>query len=415
LAVGIQEVETQEAAAEPVATVGGAEGKPKARKRRVREQLPDWLKEELDYKRPRRHEVREAIILEKSDNDIIVDIGAKRDGVVTYKDMERLDEDYLANLEVGDKVPVAVLRTWEDTDGIVVSINLGLQRQDWLRAQEMLESREVIEAEVIDHNRGGVLASFGRLRGFVPNSHLNAVPRGTRGDRLCEIKSNLVGQTLSFVVIEVSQRHRRLVLSERTANYVKREQLLQELTEGEVRTGTVCNLVDFGAFIDLGGIDGLVHISELDWNYVAHPSDVLEPGQEIEVYVLDVDRERERIALSRKRLLPNPWYAITDELQVGHVVEGTVTSLADFGAFVDVGKGVEGLVHISEMPAGKVTMEELASGQEVGVRVLKIDHDQRRIALSMRGIAHQIGQSVPSSVWEGRSGESAAERGAEDA
>ena len=140
MAVGIQEVETQEAAAEPVATVGGAEGKPQARKRRAREQLPDWLKEEFDYKRPRRHEVREAIILEKGDNDIIVDIGAKRDGVVTYKDMERLDEDYLANLEVGDKVPVAVLRTWEDTDGIVVSINLGLQRQDWLRAQEMLES-----------------------------------------------------------------------------------------------------------------------------------------------------------------------------------------------------------------------------------------------------------------------------------
>ena len=260
-----------------------------------------------------------------------------------------------------------------------------------------------------------MLASFGRLRGFVPNSHLNAVPRGTRGDRLSEIKSNLVGQTLSLVVIEVSQRHRRLVLSERKANHVKREQLLQELTEGEVRTGTVCNLVNFGAFVDLGGIDGLVHISELDWSHVDHPSDVLEPGQEIEVYVLDVDRERERIALSRKRLLPDPWYAITDELQVGHVIEGTVTSLAAFGAFVDVGKGVEGLVHISEMPAGKVTMEELASGQEVGVRVLKIDHDQRHIALSMRGIAHQIGQSVPSSVWEGRSGESAAERGAEDA
>jgi small subunit ribosomal protein S1 len=370
------------------------------KKRELHEQFTDWLQDEFDYTSPRRNEVREGVILEASENDMIVDIGAKRDGIVLPTDLDRLDEEYRAGLKPGVRVPVVVLRTWGDPDGIVVSINLGLQRQDWLRAEELLESGEVFEAEVTDHNKGGLLVSFGRLNGFVPNSHLNAVPRGTRGDRLHEIKENLLGQTLSLVVIEVDQRRRRLVLSERKANHVRREQLLQELTEGEVRTGVVSNLVDFGAFVDLGGIDGLIHISELDWSHVDHPRDVLSVGEQVEVYVLDVDRERERIALSRKRLLPDPWYVITDELRVGQVVQGTVTSLTDFGAFVDVGKGIEGLVHISEMPTGRATLEALHVGDQVSVRVLEFDHDKRHIALSMRAVTSSTAQSVPSEVWE---------------
>ncbi len=376
------------------------EAQPEPVKRELREQLADWLDEEFDYERPRRHEVREGIILEASENDVIVDIGAKRDGIVPPADLDRLDEGYRAGLTPGDRVPVVVMRTGGDPDGIVLSINLGLQRQDWLRAEELRESGEMVEAEASDLNKGGLLVSFGRLNGFVPNSHLNAVPSGTRGDRLREIKGNLIGQTLSLVVIEVDQRRRRLVLSERKANRVRREQLLQELTEGEVRTGVVSNLVDFGAFVDLGGIDGLIHISELDWSHVDDPRDVLSIGEQIEVYVLNVDRDRERIALSRKRLLPDPWYVVTDELQVGHVTEGTVTSLADFGAFVDVGGGIEGLVHISEMPANRATAEALREGEQVPVRVLEFDHDKRHIALSMRGVTSSIGQSVPSDVWE---------------
>ena len=376
------------------------EEQPEPRKRKLREQLADWLKDGFDYERPRRNEVREGVILEAGENDMIVDIGAKRDGIVLPADLDRLDEDYRAGLRAGVRVPVVVWRTWGNPDGIVVSINRGLQRQDWLRAEELLESGEVFEAEVTDFNRGGVLVSFGRLNGFVPNSHLNAVRRGTRGDRLREIKGNLIGQTLSFVVIEVNQRRRRLVPSERKANRVRREQLLQELTEGEVRTGVVSNLVDFGAFVDLGGIDGLIHISELDWSHVEHARDVLSVGEQVEVYVLNVDRDRERIGLSRKRLLPDPWYVITDELQVGDVTQGTVTSLTHFGAFVDVGKGVEGLVHISEMPAGSSTLEGLEPGEQVSVRVLRFAHDKRHIALSLRGVTQSIGEAVPSSVWE---------------
>jgi small subunit ribosomal protein S1 len=294
-----------------------------------------------------------------------------------------------------------ILRTWGHRDGIVVSINKGLQNQDWLRATDLLEREAVVEAEVVGTNRGGVLVRFGQLDGFVPNSHLSSVPRGTRGARRQEAKSELVGQTLSLMVIEVNQRRRRLVLSERKASHARRRRLLEALTEGDVRTGTVTGLVDFGAFVDLGGIDGLIHISELDWGHVDRPSEVLQVGDSVEVYVLSVDRERERIGLSRKRLLPDPWYVVTDALEVGQVVQGTVTGVVDFGVFVDLGQGIEGLVHISETPAAEATLAELKPGSPVSVRVLEIDDDRRRISLSLRGIARTVSLAVPSGAWKG--------------
>jgi small subunit ribosomal protein S1 len=193
----------------------------------------------------------------------------------------------------------------------------------------------------------------------------------------------------------VDQGRRRLVLSERAANRRRHQQLLEELTEGEVRTGIVRNLVKFGAFVDLGGIDGLIHISELDWKHVTHPSDVLSVGDEVEVYVLSVDRERERIGLSRKRLLPDPWPLVAKKLQAGQMVEGTVTKVASFGAFVDVGEGVEGLVHTSEMQNGKAPQADLEPGSQITVRVLEVNDWRRRIALSLRSVT-QV--APPSSV-----------------
>jgi small subunit ribosomal protein S1 len=351
--------------------------------------LAALIKDDYDYTRPRRGEVREAVVLSIGDNDVVVDLGGKQDGIVPPKDLELLDEAYRADLEVGDRVPVVIRKTWGRRDGILVSINKGLQKQDWLHAKDLVESDEVLEAEVIDSNRGGVIVSFGRLRGFVPNSHLTSVPRGLRGKRLREAKAKLVGQTLSLVVIEVNQRRRRLVLSQRAANRRRRQQLLEELTEGEVRTGIVRNLTDFGAFVDLGGVDGLIHISELDWKHVDHPRDVLSVGDEVEVHVLNVDRERERIGLSRKRLLPDPWHSVVANLHTGDVVEGTVTNVVEFGAFVDLGEGVEGLVHVSEMPGREVTRSELASGSPVTVRVLEIDKWQRRIALRLENVSRR--------------------------
>jgi small subunit ribosomal protein S1 len=360
------------------------------------EQFTVLLESECDYTRPRRGQIRQAVVLSVDENDVIVDLGCKRDGIVPRKDLEMLDDTYRAGLQVGDHVPVRVLTPSSRQGELVVSLKQGLVQQDWLRAQECMENGEVCEAEVTGVNRGGVIVGFGRLRGFVPNSLLTSVRRGMRGERLHQVKSGLVGQTLSLVVTEVDERRRRLVLSQRAADWRRRLQLLEELTEGEVRTGIVRKLVNFGAFVDLGGIDGLIHISELDWKYVTHPSEVLSVGDEVEVYVLNVDRKQERVGLSRKRMLPDPWISVTQKLQTGQVVDGVVSGVADFGIFVDLGEGVEGLVHVSEMPDREAVDAKLEPGDSIRVRVLEINRWRRRIALSLQGIE----RVTPSSVVE---------------
>ena len=352
----------------------------------IQDQLSTLIEGDYDYTRPRRGDICEAVVLFVAGDELLVDLGVKRDGVVPREDLQLLDDGFRAGLQAGDCVPVRIRDTRPGGDGIVVSLNEGLAQKDWLRARELLDDGETCEGDVTDVNSGGVLVSFGRLHGFVPNSHLASVPPGLRGERLREAKRDLVGQTLTLAVLEVEQRRRRLVLSERAANRGRRQELFSELSEDEERTGIVRNLVDYGAFVDLGGVDGLVHISELDWRHLDHPSDVLAVGDEIDVKVLSVDRERERIELSRKRMLPDPWPVVVGELEVDQVVEGRVTNVVDFGAFVDVGQGVEGLVHTSEMPGGKVTGARLGRDVPVKVRVLKIDSTRRRLALSLRGV-----------------------------
>lgn len=357
----------------------------------MQEQLSALIESDYDYTLPKRGDICEAVILYVGKDEVIVDLGVKRDGVIPRKDLQSLDEGYRASLQAGDCVPVRIRDTRGNGDSIEVSLSEGLAEQDWLRAEDLLDNGEVCEAEVTDVNSGGVLVSFGRVRGFVPNSHLSSVPPGLRGSRLQEAKSDLVGDRLTLTVLEVEQRRRRLILSERAANQRRRQKLLDELGEGDVCQGIVRNLVDYGAFVDLGGVDGLVHISELDWRHLDHPSDVLSVGDEVEVKVLSVDREQERIELSRKELLPDPWPKVVGELEVDQVIEGQVTNIVDFGAFVDVGQGVEGLVHTSEMPDGKATCDRLSSRTPVKVRVLRIEPSRRRLALSLRGVP-----SVPS-------------------
>jgi small subunit ribosomal protein S1 len=349
------------------------------------DQFAAMLEADYDYERLRRGEIREATIVLIEENEVIVDLGVKRDGIVSQRDLDRLSEEVLGGLHVGDTVPVSILNTSNRQDGILVALRPGLAHQDWLRAERVMESGEICEAEVNETNRGGVVVQFGRVRGFVPNSHLTSVRRGLSKDRLHEAKEELVGKMLQLAVIEVDRRRRRLVLSERIATQQRREQLLEEITVGEVRTGVVCNIVSYGAFVDLGGIDGLVHISELDWQHIGHPSEVLKLGDDIEVYVLNVDRERNRIGLSRKRLLPDPWPLVTEQLNEGDLIEGTVTNTVDFGAFVEVGQGVEGLVHISQIPGGQNALGALQRDEKLQVRVLRVDPWKRRISLSLYG------------------------------
>jgi small subunit ribosomal protein S1 len=347
------------------------------------EQFAALIESDYAYRRLRRGEVREATVLSISESQVIVDLGVKRDGLVPPKDLALLDDEYRNSLQVGERVPVSVLSTSDPNEDLLVSLNMGLAQRDWLRAKELEENGDVCEAEVIQVNRGGVLVQFGRLHGFVPNSHLVSIPRGSRGEDLGQAKSDLVGQTLSLTVLEVEQMQRRFVLSERAAQGPMRQQLLEGLNEGDVRAGIVRSVMDYGAFVDLGGMDGLLHISELAWRYVKHPNEVLAVGDRVEVYVLGVDRERERISLSRRRLLPDPWFTVTQGLHPGDVVEGTVTRISRIGAFVDLGQGVVGLVHISEIPDGMIANSIIVPDSPIEVRVLRVDDEQRRISLSL--------------------------------
>ena len=348
-------------------------------------QAPDWweLLVEGDYgdSRPRRGEIFLATILSIDERDIIVDIGGKQDGIIQERDLVNVPADYREGLEVRQRVPVRVITFNSQQGSVIVSLKQGLEHQDWLRAEELMESGEAVKSEINGINRGGVVASFGPLQGFIPNSHLTRIPRGTSGEQQLKMKEALIGQTVNVLVIEVDARRRRLILSERLAAVHQRAELLAEIHEGAIRTGVISNIVDFGAFVDLGGVDGLLHISEISWDHVGHPSENLSIGDQIEVYVLDVDRDRERIALSRKRLLPDPWNTVTENLKAGDVTEGTVTHTTDFGAFVDIGSGVEGLAHVSEIPNGEQGLATLGSDTPVKVRILHIDSHQRRVSL----------------------------------
>jgi len=344
--------------------------------------------EAYDYDQPRRSDILKGTIMVIDDTEILVDVGLKRDAFVPRTDLDRLPEDLVESLVPGQEIHVFVLRPHNRDGQLIVSINKALQREDWLKAEEIMNSGEVIEASVVGKNRGGLLVNFGRLTGFVPQSHVVAIPRGTHGDQLVDAKADLVGETLSLTVIEVNRRRNRLILSEREARQAARQQRMKELEPGSVVTGKVVSLVDFGAFVDIGGVDGLIHISNLDRNYVSHPSEVLSMGDEVEVRIDEIDVERERISLNRAVLQPDPWDEIDKYYSIGDLVTGTVSNIADFGIFVEIPHSLEGLVHVSELSTYGVTnpADLVAPGDEILVRILDIDRTQQRISLSVDAV-----------------------------
>lgn len=352
-------------------------------------------------------------IVRISPTEVIVDVGAKCEGIVPERDLELLSPAERAALAVGSEV-MAYIVTPEDANGdIILSLSRAQASRDWLTAQQFLESQQIIEREVIGYNKGGVIVQIGKIRGFVPGSQL-AVSRATQASNDSEETrwSHLVGQTLSLKVIEVDVKRNRLILSERAALQGQREsqrdKLLRELTEGAVLHGRVINLVDFGAFVDIGGIDGLVHLSEISWKRISHPREELQVGQEVEAYVLSVDQERKRVALSLKRLQPDPWKSATQRYREGQLVEGVITSLAKWGAFASIvnDEGVEGMIHISELSDTPIVhpREVVKPGQVVTLRVLGLDAEHRRLALSLKQAAAEeyIGQDWKAALADDR-------------
>ena len=316
-------------------------------------------------------------------DEVLLDIGFKSEGVIPGRELSiRKDVDPSELVHLGDKIEALVLQK-EDKEGrLILSKKRAEYERAWNAVEAKFQAGENVEGEVIEVVKGGLILDIG-LRGFLPASLVDL--RRVKEDRN---RNNVV---LS----------RRVVLEE--ARKAERAEILSKLKPGMRLKGTVSSIVDFGAFVDLGGIDGLVHISELSWNHVNHPSEVVKVGQEIEVQVLDVDLNRERISLGLKQTTEDPWRVLVKKYPVGAIVEGTVTKLVSFGAFVDLGEGVEGLVHISEMARQHVDQpsQVCSVGDTVQVKVMEIDLDRRRISLSMKSAAETLGYEVEVKPLEG--------------
>jgi small subunit ribosomal protein S1 len=349
------------------------------------------LVDDYQYDRPKQGQIIDGKVIRIYDDMILVDIGAKRDAIIPKNDLSKLDSGFLENISAGDHVPVYVFSAGAGDDDLLVSLDKGLTQEDWDQAQKHLEDNSLVDLKVVGYNGGGLLVEFNRLEGFIPNSHLTAIPRGSSSQKKDDIKSNMIGTTLQAKLLEVDQKHGRLLFSERNAFQELRQRRLEELEKGRVLQGKVVNIVDFGAFIDLDGIDGLIHISELAWERVDHPSKLLSVGDQIEVEVMNVDIERERVSLTRKPLLPNPWEQLMEHHKIGDLVEGEVTNVRDFGAFVKVEEGVVGLVHVSEIgfTGSGHPKEVVKPGDKILARIIEIDPEKERLSLSMQRVTYE--------------------------
>ncbi|MCI6548541.1 MAG: 30S ribosomal protein S1 [Coriobacteriaceae bacterium] len=325
-------------------------------------------------------------------DEVLLDIGYKSEGVIPARELSiRKDVDPSDVVSLGDQIEAHVLQK-EDKEGrLVLSKKRAEYERAWNRVEEKFNSGETVEGEVIEVVKGGLILDIG-LRGFLPASLVDL-------RRVKDLNAYL-GTRIEARVIEMDRNRNNVVLSRRVvleeARKAERQEILSKLKPGMRLKGTVSSIVDFGAFVDLGGIDGLVHISELSWNHVNHPSEVVKVGQEVEVQVLDVDLSRERISLGLKQTTEDPWRTLVKKYPVGAIVEGKATKLVTFGAFVDLGEGVEGLVHISEMAKSHVDAPSQVCqvSDTVQVKVMEIDLDRRRISLSMKAAAETLGTEV---------------------
>lgn len=328
-------------------------------------------------------------VLSVSHKGLIVGVGSMRDGYVERSDLEKMGAEP-TGFEIGQEVDVTIIRMEDEDGNLVLSISQARQSEDWKKAEELLANQETWPGFVADANRGGLIILFGNVRGFVPASHVSDLPRGLSEDERRSYLSRLVGQPINLKVIEVNRKRRRLVFSQREAQRntrdARKESLLSELKEGEIRSGIVSGLRDFGAFVDLGGADGLIHISELAWHRVKHPKEVLNVGDTVSVYVLRLDDEGKRIGLSLKRLQPNPWSMVEEMYHIGQLVDGTVSRLADFGAFISMDPGIEALLHVSQIAQTPPNhpSQIIYEGARLLMRVISIEPEKQRLGLSLK-------------------------------
>jgi small subunit ribosomal protein S1 len=344
----------------------------------------------LDF--PKQGEIRTGVIASIGENEILVSVGTKSEGVISGKEKEQIPAEVLESFQVGQEIPVYVLNPEDPSGTLVLSYNRAREETDWLEAEKLKDSGEAFDSRVIGYNKGGLIVPLGMLRGFVPASQVSVMRRVEGEDSPDARWGKMVGEEIKVAVIEVDRTRHRLILSERLALQETREtikdRLLDELQEGTVKNGRVTSLADFGAFVNIDGADGLVHLSEISWDRIEHPAEVLKVGQEVKVKVIAVDQERKRIGLSIRQLQPDPWVVKVSNLKEGQLVEGTITHLTKFGAFARLDEDLEGLIHISELSDQRINhpKEVVKEGDVVTLRVIKIDSERRRIGLSLRKV-----------------------------
>ena len=352
--------------------------------------------QDSDIKSFKHGDVVEGQVVRIDKDEILVDIGAKSEGVVSNRELFGRHGEGQPELTIGDTVLVYVLQPESPEGHVVLSLRrAGLERK-WRAMQEQFEAGVIIEAPVIDHNKGGLIVDCG-IRGFVPISQIVDFPRRPQNDQprdaaqeIAEKLMPFVGRKLRLKILEVNRKANRLILSEKVALYEerreKRDELFSSLQVGQKVTGTVRSIAPFGVFIDLGGIDGLVHKSELSWNKVNNPESGYHVGEEVEAEVIDINHERGRISLSIRRLQPDPWHSTVADFKVGDIIDGTVTKLVNFGAFVRVRDGLEGLIHISELSHQRVAHpgDVVHEGQSLKLKIISLDSERHRLGLSLK-------------------------------
>jgi small subunit ribosomal protein S1 len=345
-------------------------------------ELFENLLTQYDHQPPQQGQVLQATIIQKDKDGILVDIGIKRDALIPARDLSKIDTAYL------DQIPVFVLGQSEESGELQLSLSKGLEDQLWEKAEKAMQDGTTLELDVLGHNRGGLIIRYESLRGFLPFSLVPDL-QGVRSPKRADaIKNSLVGKTIPIKITEVDRSRNRLILSAEAAQKEILQKRFEEIKKGQVITGKVVKILDFGAFVDLGAVDGLVHITQLAWKKPNHPSEVVKLGEEIEVKIIDVDVERQRISLSRKALLPGPWQTLGEELKAGDYIEGVVTRLVDFGAFVKLPMGIEGLIHTSQIgySSSQNPQSVIKPGDKVLLKVLEVNPERKRVALSMRQV-----------------------------
>lgn len=338
----------------------------------------------IEVAQPEQGELLTGNVVEISSEGVLVDLGLKREGLVPTSDLERAEKT-TDQYDVGSEIDVLVTVHGHGAKHPILSVYQALQHQSWKDAEVLLNSGDIVKGKVESYNRGGIIVTYLDLPGFVPASHVVGISRGIAEAKRRELLESMVGKDIDVRVIEVDRQRHRLVLSQRAAQRSiraeQKDQLIGELYEGQVLDGTIINVRDFGAFVDLGAADGLVHVSELAWQQVDHPKNIVQPGEEVKVMVIKIDRKRQRIGLSIKQLLPSPWDSVEERLTPGQTIIGKITRVLDFGAFIDLGEGIEGLLHNSQI--SEEAESDIMVGNEISLKIVSLDVQRHRVSLSL--------------------------------